>query len=323
MPTQDRCVMLGKLLVVKVSVVCAALLFGCAAPDLRPFAESSKTLDITVVTGGDLAIKPLTRERHWDGTKFVPPDDPNHPSRALGRSWELRRQTMEAVLVYSASLAAINEAAANRKENAAELVASVKELASNVPGLSVGTSAVGDLIVSGLGVVVEIKAWNDMKRAIEAGNPAIQLVAKALEEDFLALSNLFESRQLDQIIQKENELRPVQRFYDEVQKNIKAERSKAETGAVPAAVSSELVRLSDVLATVEAERNRLQREKSDLEAQLEEGKAFFTAATKAIEAWANAHADLVKALEQSRAPNLVVLAARAQELNEIVAKLRQ
>ena len=178
-------------------VACLLFLASGATPDLKPFAEASKALSTSVTTGGDLAIKPLARMPVWDGTKYVQPDDPQHPAKVLGASWEIRRKTMDAVLVYSASLAAINDAAAHRKENATELVSSVKQLASAVPTLGTGVSAAGDLVVFGLGTYVEIKAWHDMRKAVESADPAIQLVAKALKKDFAGLSNEFESKPND------------------------------------------------------------------------------------------------------------------------------
>jgi hypothetical protein len=303
--------------------LCTATLLGCAIPDLKPFADVSKTLNTAVSAGGDLAIKPLTRQPHWDGTKYILPNDPNHPSNALQKSWELRHRTMQAVLVYSASLAAIGEASANRKQNATELVGSVKQLVSAVPGLSLGSSAAGDLLVFGFQTIVEIKASNDMQQAVEAANPAIQLVAQALSKDFSALSHAFESRQLDQLIQKDIALRPVLRASEAIRAQFTAQRDKVANAPSDTTASSELMRLNNVIAAVDPDLNRLRAERIQIEERLQEGKAFFTSAINAVEGWASAHADLAKALEQNRSPNLVLLAARAEELKDLVDQLRK
>ncbi len=73
---------------------------------------------------------------------------------------------------------------------------------------------------------------------------------------------------------------------------------------------------------VAAERDKLRSAKMQIEVQLIDGKRFFATAISAVDAWANAHADLVKAFQENRAPNLVLVAARAQELKQIIDNLR-
>jgi hypothetical protein len=305
------------------AIACLLFLASCTTPDLKPFAEASKTLSASVNTGGDLAIKPLARMPVWDGANYVQPDDPKHPAKALGASWEIRRKTMDAVLVYSSSLAAINEAAAHRKDNATELVGSVKELASAVPTLGTGVSAAGDLIVFGLGTYVEIKAWHDMRKAIESANPAIQLVAKALEKDFAALSNEFESKPNDHLIQLDVALRPVTRIHEALSARHAVQRGQVAGAPGDAALGAELARLDGLLAAADVDLDKLQAEKTRIEGFRSDGLEFFSSAIRAVDAWAAAHADLVKSFEQNRTPNLALLAARAQELKDIVDKLKK
>jgi len=305
------------------SLGCVLLLAGCTTPDLRPFADATKTLSVGVYTGGDLALKPLARMPLWVNGNLVQPEDPSHPSKALEASWESRRKTMEAVLVYSASLAAINEASAHSKENAAELVGSVKQLASAVPSISTGVSLAGDLVVSGLQTYVEIKAWHDMQKAVQSADTAIQLIAKALEKDFAELANEFESKQRDQIIQKSVALRPVERVYQALQDQRNTQRTSVAGAPSDVALGTELARLDGLVTAVELDVNKLRSERSQIEVSLADGEQFFATVIKAVEAWASAHADLIKAFEQNRVPNLVVLAARAEELKEIVGKLKK
>jgi hypothetical protein len=304
-------------------LTCLLFLASCTTPDLKPFAEASKTLSASVNTGGDLAIKPLARMPVWDGAKYVQPDDPKHPAKALVASWEIRRKAMDAVLVYSSSLAAINEAAAHRKENATELVGSVKQLASAVPTLGTGVSAAGDLVVFGLGTYVEIKAWHDMRKAVESADPAIQLVAKALKKDFVELSNEFESKPNDHLIQLDVSLRPVTRIHDALTTQRDAQRTRVAGAPGDAILGAELARLDGLLAATDVDLNKLETEKTKIEGFRADGLEFYTSAIKAVDAWAAAHADLVKSFEQHRTPNLALLGARAQELKDIVDKLKK
>ena len=75
---------------------------------------------------------------------------------------------MDAVFVYSASLEAISSAAANRKANAEALAGSVGQLASSIPGYGSAAKAGAVVIKKGMEVVVEVKAWHDMRQAVEA-----------------------------------------------------------------------------------------------------------------------------------------------------------
>ena len=304
-------------------LTCLLLLTSCATPDLKPFAEASKTLSASVNRGGDLAIKPLVRMPIWDGTKYVQPEDAKHPAKALAASWEIRRKAMDAVLIYSSSLVAISEAAANRKGNATELVGSVKQLASAVPALGTGLSAAGDLVVFGLGTYVEIKAWHNMRKAVESADPAIQLVAKALKKDFTELSNEFESKPNDHLIQIDFALRPVNRIHDALTTQREAQRNQVAGAPGDAALGTELVRLDGLLTAVNVDLNKLQSEKNRIEEFRADGVEFFASAIKATDAWAAAHADLVKCFEERRTPNLALLAARAEELKGIVENLKK
>jgi hypothetical protein len=305
------------------SLVCILALAGCSTPDLKPFADASRAASTGVNAGGDLAIQPLTRMTLWDGTTFVPPSDPNHASKEILKSWEIRRKAMDAVLVYSASLVAINEASARRKANATELVDSVKQLAGAVPGIDVVTNAAGDLTVTTIATTVEVKAYRDMRKAVEAADPAIQEIAKVLKQDFVELSNLFESPLLNESIQVSGSLRPVKMVYEKLQDRREQQRKAVAEDPCNPTLGNELARLDALSAAVEQDLNRFRTEKARIEESLADGKAVFAATIATIDAWASAHTDLVKSLEQNRAPNLVLLVARAEELKEIVDRVRQ
>lgn len=323
LPSQNRPARRSGLAAMMATLVCALLFVGCTTPDLKPFADASKSLSMSVKTGGDLAIKPLARIPLWDGEKYVQPSATNHPAKALAASWENRRHTMDAVLVYSTSLAAINDAAAHRKENATELVNSVQGLCSAVPGFGAAFNSAGDLIVKGLEITVEIKAWHDMRRAVKAADPAIQLVAEALKKDFAVLSTTFQLQVGDQLIQKSAESFPIEVVYLPLQSQRDAQREAVARAPADATVGAELDRLDRLMDAVKVDLDRLQSDRDNLVASREDGKEFFAAAIEAVAAWASAHAELVKSFEEQRTPNLALLAARAQELNEIVGNLKK
>jgi hypothetical protein len=296
---------------------------GCATPDLAPFASASSTLAGSVKQGGNLAINPITQRSMWVGDQLVAPSDENHPAKALRDQWGARLKTMDAVIVYSASLAAISDASAKRKENATQLVDSVKKLASAVPGINVGAGPAGDLMISGLGMLVEVKAWHDMAKAVAAADPAIQKIAEIIAKDMASLRDLFESPIRADIARVSNALRPVDRTYAALQNarqnlrvNVAADPNGSNSGDA-------LTRLDTLAEGVRPELESLREEREDLEDNLASGKEFFDAAIKGIEAWAQTHTELAAAFKENRRPNLVLLAARAEELNTIITELRK
>ena len=297
-------------------------LSGCATPDLAPFAAASSTLASSVKQGGNLAINPITQRSVWVGDQLVPPSDENHPGKALREQWDARLKTMDAVIVYSASLAAINEASARRKENATQLVDSVKKLASAVPGVNVGAGPAGDLMISGLGMLVEVKAWHDMGKAVAAADPAIQKIAEIIAKDMASLRDLFESPIRADIARVSNALRPVQRTYTALQSARESARANIVSDVNSSANGDALTRLDALAEGVQPELDVLRDERKELENRLAGGREFFDAAINGIEAWAQTHTDLAESFKENRRPSLVLLIARAEELSGIITELR-
>lgn len=301
----------------------ALLVSGCATPNLKPFADASSTLSISVKRGGDLAIKPLAKTPIWVNNDLVPPGDSKHPYKKLEDSWELRQKAMDAVLIYSTSLDAINEAAAHREENAEALVNSVQQLASAVPGYGAAFNSFGTLVVKGLKITVEVKAYHDMRQAVEAADPAIQLVARRLIEDFTELSNLFVAPLNEQLSNSENSVRPLKRYVKELEKRRDALRKEVEGAPGNSGKGIELARFEALYAPAAAELKQILSDRGKVEDNIAQGKEFFANVKLAVDAWAAAHAELVKAFKDQRMPSFALLAARAEELKETVSQLKR
>jgi hypothetical protein len=297
----------------------ALVLVGCTTPDLKPFASATKELTDDVATGGRLAFRPLLSPR-WSGSDLLASSDTNHPFEAIASQWELRKKVMEALLVYSASLESIASSADRRKHEATDLVESVKQLAGMIPGVSTQTSAAGDLIIFGLTTTAEVKADRDLRRAVQNADPAIQIIATILKMDFGSLAMLFEARVNAELIQKS---RPkIGRVYkaltaerDSVRKTVAESPSNTAAGA-------ELVRLDNLIAGLQPDWMAAQAELTRLNNALVDGKDFFSATINAIDAWASTHADIGKALENNRLPNIALLEARAETLRQITDRLK-
>ena len=329
------------------ALILVIVISGCATTNLRPFADASATLRTSVYSAGDLVIEPLVLESIWDSDRaqYIDPRDEGHPASELARSWAIRKEAMDAVLVYSASLSAISEAASQRSENAAALVDSVQQLVASVPPISAVFTSAGDLLLFGLSTAVEIKAWHDMSKAVESAHPAIEMVADVLKDDFDELRNLFQARMNVILTDVDAFLRTTRQEISDIEKERDAlsqasEPSSSSNGAdddltaIVRRAVDHLARLTqfqlnqDRLSRLEDQLEEKGNELHDLEEQRDllterrvDGLGFFDLAVKALDAWENAHADLYEALVGNRSPNLALLVARAQDLNNILDEL--
>lgn len=296
---------------------------GCQTPDLKPFAAASATIVASINRGGDQAIAPLAGQAAMVNGSLVATGSPEHPANKLQTLWTERRKAADAILVYSESLAAINDAAANRKGNATALIDSVRQLASAIPGVNVSSNAAGDLVIFAVSAGVEVKSWHDMSSAVKSADPAIQLLAGMLRQDLVALSAEFESEMLNQLMTSTvPALREVERLHGPLREKQRAQRVIVARDPSDATAGAELMRIDGLIAGLQPDLNALRAEQAQLKQILATGKNFYAAVGRAIDAWAAAHHDLVRVFEENRGPNLVLLAARAQELDTLIQAYR-
>ncbi len=300
----------------------ALLLPGCSTPDMKPFAAASRIVSVSVTTGGELAIKPLAKTPIWVNDNLMEPGDPAHPYMALAASWSERRKVMDAVLVYSTALAAISDASAHRQENATALLGSVQQLVATVPGYGAAFNSVGTLVVQGLEVTVEVKAWHDMRRAVASVEPAIQLVARGITLDFAEIARLYEAPLNDQLAELGASIRPVVRIEQALKHQREIQRQLVAADPGDSTKGAELLRLDGLYATALAELSQIRLARAKVEDEVTQGKAFFASAIRAVEAWAAANTELVKAFRDQRQPNLTLLVLRAEELKATVDQLK-
>lgn len=288
------------------------LVAGCATPDLRPFAEATDSVASGIRQGGDRIVADLAREPSLSGTT---PD-------ALQAEWGVRKQAADALVAYSGSLAAIAEASAHRKAHAAALHESLQTLAGSIPGVNLAAGAGGEAFRSVISAIIEVKAARDLAAAVRAADPAIQTLAAALKADFASISTIHLSHfRTAQMIASGSDIRDLRRLHEKLlaeQQNLRV--AAARDLASPSAL--ELARIDALLAPV---RHDLQAHDALIarqQARIDEILLFHRHLAAAIDAWAAGHADLAAALAQNRRPDLVLLVARARELQEAVASLK-
>lgn len=301
----------------------AVVIYGCATPNLKPFADATSTLSRTVKKGGDMVIAQVTGKTVVVNGQTFEPDHSKHPVVKLKESWELRKKTMDALIVYSASLAAIADASAKRQSNATAVVSAVKELALTIPGLNIGSNAAGDLIIYGLSLAIEVKAYHDMAEAVKSAHPAVELIAKALGKDMEGLPIEFQNNLDDEIQEAKKALwQPLKYYNSLIKERTEFRRSLPSDLDKPGSVEG-MLKLDALIQAVEPEVNRSREKIAALQNKLDTGLKFYEMAQESIQTWVQAHQDIQKAFTEKRAPNLVLLAARAQELKGLIEKFEE
>lgn len=307
------------------ALLCAALLSltGCQTPDLKPFAAATTSVAASIGEGGDLAVSALAEESFQINGEIVAPGSDGHPAKQLATAWEARAKAADALLVYSSSLAALNDASANRKENAAAVYGSLEKLASAIPGVSLGSSAVGNLLITATSGVVEVKAWHSMREAVEGADPAVQLLATAFKADLRNLGEAYAGYYNGALIEAgTTDIRALRRLEAKLRDAQAAKRNEVNSNPLDQAAGSELTRIDALLAPVAEELANHRAELARIQLKIAEGRRFYAKAAAAVDAWAAAHHDLRDSFAQNRAPNLALLTVRAQELQSCLAAFK-
>jgi hypothetical protein len=299
------------------------LITGCATPNLRPFADATATLKTSVKIAGDLTISQLSAQTITISDQTFIPGETNHPAARLETSWQLRRNAMDAVASYSSSLASIADAAASGKGNAQRVVDAVNQLASHVPAIGLGLTAAGDLLVSLGATLIEVKAYRDLAKAVNAAHPVIQLVAESLMKDFDALAIQYESLQRNQIRKLKDSAEKPRAYHAKLIEKRSTLRAQSDGIADDSARRDTMHAIDTLVAAVEPEVLAYDREISRRAAELRDGLQFFREAREALAVWLSAHRDVHIALREKRAPNIILLVSRAQELAVLASNFRQ
>jgi hypothetical protein len=147
-----------------------------------------------------------------------------------------------------------------------------------------------------------------------------------------SLRDLYGAPIQDDIARVSNASRPIARSYSAIQNarhtlraNLTAETNITilVTNVNNSTNALALAKLDTMAVAIEPEFESLREERKQLEDRLASGREFFDAAIKGIEAWTQTHGDLAEAFKENRRPNLVLLMARAEELNTIITELRK
>lgn len=164
-------------------VLMSVFVTGCSMPDIAPFSSATVTLAAAVKEGGQITIESLEKSSIEVNGQIAEPSDPRHPAAELKDYWSKRVEAMDAIVAYSGSLTAITDASINGKTNATDVLRTVNSLANKVPGVSAVSGEAGGLIIFIAEAAIELKAYNDLWKAVGEADKAIQGIAKILSGD--------------------------------------------------------------------------------------------------------------------------------------------
>ena len=336
-----------------VPALAVILTFGLTAcgtlPDVTPFAGATGDLRDAVVQVGPA----VAAEIHGA------PDGENYAT-LIDNAWQTRVDAVNAMNNYSQSLVAIvgagNEGSKTAEKIGNSFGAMLTQAGKVLPGaLSVGATLAenaNEAINFLIKTYVNIKAMSDLGDALDAAQPGINTFSKLLSMDLADLDELVLGAQL------EVELARTEAYNDKYDalKGLEAQRTRLQ--AVYARAMAENTRHLEAMAEITINdtggelkpspfsRARL-KEMSDavaeveklikandswvvpLEAEVKEEQQRVTAARQLIAStrngvrqWAVAHANLVAAVREGRAPNFHTLVKTAVEIEDLVTKFK-
>jgi hypothetical protein len=124
----------------------ALILAGCrTAPDMQPFADATSQLSSSIKTAGRTVVSEVdTMSSRWDNTRRK---NAEKIIEDFGRQWEKRQKLADALVEYSASLAAIAEAGEQGEKSAQAVAFSFQKLTDAV-GVAFPQTRAGDMVVN-------------------------------------------------------------------------------------------------------------------------------------------------------------------------------
>lgn len=306
-----------------IGLAAALLVVGCATPDLKPFAKATAILSASVKTAGDLAINQLAAQKIVIDEETISLSDTNHPAVRLQEAWKLRRETMDAVVDYSASLAAIADAAAKRKANAEEIAGALGKLASYFPQASTIAPAGVTLVSKLTQALIEVKASHDLARAVNAAHPVVEHVGILLEKDFERLETLYKEAMRDHRKSFKDQAEEPRKYYEWLLRQRANERKEFIEKPNGPGRQEQILTLDRLIAGVEPQVAACDREIAAATKKMAEGVKFYREARNAVSAWLKAHEGLCRSLKEHRALNLQLLISRTEELQASIENLRK
>ena len=305
----------------------AILITGCASPDLRPFADATQAVSEGARKASQSTIEVLASTPYEENGVRLKPTDSNHPAKRLETAWKDRAQGLDGLAQYAASLAGVAEAAKKSRENVDAVGDSLEQLTKFIPQVTLPSAAATNLIKLIAQTAIEIKSYVTLRDAVEAAHPAVSDFAGLLKTDLASLKNIYRVERdrletyLDDEYLESNEY--YQLLLDE-QQEIRRLLVNATVGTDGDEIEAAELRIMELNEQISAVSPEYEAHWAQLDVLMEtnrEVEAFFDKLVESVGIWVDTHADLVRAFEEKRVPNVALLVTRAEELRAAFEKL--
>lgn len=310
------------------TIVGGAALVGCAAPaDVGPFADATATLRSAVAESGrtvevqlrDLAAKaePASRSRVQDQADL------------LAKEWAERIKVMDSVVEYTDGLRAIVEAGNHGAESAKAVAAGVAGVAQSAGLAMPATSAVGTVVDAAAFVYAQIaraRAAATLEESLTLTQPALERIAVYVRADMKRLDDVLvivgdDAAQRVRLDEKYKGLKAYREFLAESRREIWSKLQSA--GRLTEEQAQQLALLDDQLAATEGLAGELAEEMGAAQERTRAQRELLAAGLEAMDRWAEAHAQLVRAVKERRSVNQESLIEAAVELRALIRKVRE
>jgi hypothetical protein len=331
----------------------AILAFGLAAcgtlPDVTPFADATEHLRDAVVQVKPAVINEV--QNVPDGEDYV---------TLIGNEWKTRIDAVNAMNNYSQSLVAIvgagNEGSETAEKIGNSFGAMLEQAGKVLPGVLSGVAPIAenttDAVKFLIQTYVNIRATSDLEDALNTAQPGINTFSKLLSEDLADLDELVLDAQGAVNLERVND------YNDKngALRGLEAQRTKLQTVYASAMAENtkhleamaeitindtggelkdspfskaRLKEMSDAIAEVDKliKTNDswvvpLKAEEKKEQERVTAVRQLIASTENGVRQWAVAHANLVAAVREGRAPNFHTLVKTAVEIENLVTKFR-
>ena len=302
---------------------------GCTTPDLKPFADSTASLHQAMTMTRDVVqseLSALKKAQVLTNALELADAEKNIPA-----ALEARVAFMEAVVKYSDSLAAVADAGKNGEANAKLLSDSVTQLAGMFGPYGAAVGGVGDIVKTAYKLLAEAAAVHSLKTATAKSDPIIQGATQIMLVDMTNVINVLDIAGKALITKMDDPHMDDYGVRAKLLKYRKHAMAKLNSDLKDEA-GYEQVLTQHNKANAETEKTLhginewyepLQAKENEINQRFNQEKEVAQNTLKAFRQWAAVHADLTKALEQNRQPNIRELVSTMLEIKTEIANLKK
>lgn len=306
----------------------ALLLGGCTTPDLKPFADSTASLHQAMTQSKTIISSELNNIEQAPG--FEPKDKVEAVRKKLDAAFDTRIAFMAAVASYSDSLAAVAAAGKNGQADAKALGDSLQQLADMAGPYGAAVGGGAEIASQIYGLIAEARAAHSLREITAKMDPAIQKAAVLMQMDMANASGILKNGvfELNDVIQT-----PYQP--DVILRNHLNRFSDLAASEIPEDYTAtnypdKLVTYNQKMVEVDKMMERIDKWYLPLQAQETQNLQRFATETdlvnstiRGFQQWAKAHADVVKALQDNRQPNIGELVSTVLEIKTEIENLKK